>query len=171
MSQTHNRGLIAITAGDLGTARALLERTLAEAERLGSDQAAGNALSDLGVVALYEGRYEDSVPMFSGALESALRTGWRINVAYALRGLAGVLAMRGEIGPAAQLLGAAAAIEEHTGEAMQGYAVDAYTKAAAPVLDRLDEPDVAAAYAAGRAMTQADAAARALATVSEAAPN
>jgi hypothetical protein len=73
--------------------------------------------------------------------------------------------MRSEIGPAAQLLGAAAAIEEQTGEAMQGYAVDAYTKTAAPVLDRLDEPDVAAAYAAGRAMTQADAAAFALGAV------
>ena len=75
--------------------------------------------------------------------------------------------MRGEIGPAAQLLGAATAIEEQTGESMQGYAVDAYTKTAAPVLDRLEEPDVAAAYAAGRAMTQEDAAAYALASVAD----
>ena len=169
-AQIHNRGLIAITAGDLEKARVLLERVLAEAERLDWDQAAGNALNDLGVVALYEGRYEDSVPMFSRALESALRAGWRINVAYALRGLTGVLAMRGEIGPAAQLLGAATAIEEQTGESMQGYAVDAYTKTAAPVLDRLEEQDVAAAFAAGRAMTQEDAAAYALASVADTAP-
>jgi hypothetical protein len=53
---------------------------------------------------------------------------------------------------------------------MQGYAVDAYTKTAAPVLDRLDEADVAGAYAAGRAMTQADAAGFALAAVAETAP-
>ncbi|MFL6018211.1 MAG: ATP-binding protein [Gaiellaceae bacterium] len=170
IAQTHNRGLIAMTAGDLGKARVLLERAHAEAERLGSDQAAGNALNDLGVVALCEGRYDDSVPMFVEALESALRAGWRINVAYAIRGLGGVLAMRGEIGPAAKLLGAATVIEEQTGEAMQGYAVDAYTKTAAPVLERLGDRNVAAAYAAGRAMTQEDAAAYALAAFPEAPP-
>ena len=170
IAQMHNRSLIAISAGDLGKARVLLERVLAEAERLDSDQSTGNALSDLGVVALYEGRYEDSAPLFARALESALRTGWRINVSNALRGLAGVLAARGEIASAARVLGAATAIGELTGETMQGYAVDAYTKTAAPVLDRLDDREVAAAYAAGRAMTQADASAYALGAVAREAP-
>jgi hypothetical protein len=91
-------------------------------------------------------------------------------VSNALRGLAGVLAARGEIAAAAQVLGAATAIGEQTGETMQGYAVDAYTKTAAPVLDRLDDREVAAAYAAGRATTQADASAYALGAVAREAP-
>ena len=35
----------------------------------------------------------------------------------------------------------------------------------APVVDRADEPEIAAAWAAGRAMSESDAAAYALATV------
>ena len=112
----HERGAMAQTAQprrwsrcsteDFEHARPLLERSLAEARRLGSDQHAGNALCDLGVLALYERRYDDAVPLFADALESALRTGWRINVVYTVRGLAGVLAVRGELDTAARLLGA-----------------------------------------------------------------
>ncbi len=40
----------------------------------------------------------------------------------------------------------------------------------APVVDRADEPEIAAAWAAGRAMSESDAAAYALATVAEQTP-
>jgi tetratricopeptide (TPR) repeat protein len=170
MVQTHNRALTAIEAGDYVRGRQLLEQSLADAERAGSDQFTGNALCDLGVLALYEGRYEDAAPLFARALESALRTGWRINLVYTIRGLAATAAARADLDAAARLLGAADVIEEEIGERPQGYAVRIYADTAAPVLDRLDEPQIAAAHAAGRAMTQADAVAYALTTVSEQAP-
>jgi len=127
-------------------------------------------LCDLGILALYEGRYEDAAPLFGRALESALRTGWRINLVYTIRGLAATAAARADLDAAARLLGAADVIEEEIGERPQGYAVRIYAETAAPVLDRLDEPQIAAAHAAGRAMSQADAVAFALTTVSEQAP-
>jgi len=170
MVQTHNRALTAIEAGDYVRGRQLLEQSLADAERTGSDQFTGNALCDLGILALYEGRYEDAAPLFGRALESALRTGWRINLVYTIRGLAATAAARADLDAAARLLGAADVIEEEIGERPQGYAVRIYAETAAPVLDRLDEPQIAAAHAAGRAMSQADAVAFALTTVSEQAP-
>jgi len=169
--QTHNQGLSAIAAGDYVRARPLLERSLAEAERLGSDQHAGNALCDLGVLALHERHYEEAEQLFARALQSAVRTGWRINIVYALRGLAAATAwVRGDLEAAARMLGAADMIEEEIGEDIQGYAATIFTETGARVLDRLDDPQIAAAYAAGRATSQPEAVAHALAAVAERAP-
>jgi len=76
-----------------------------------------------------------------------------------------VLAMRGELETSARLLGASTALQERIGEAMQGYSVEAYAEVAAPALDRLDDPEVAAAFAAGKAMSETDAAELALGAV------
>src|SRR5262249_48765685 len=72
LAQIHNRGLSAMHAGDLDRARPLLEESLAGAQRFDSDQHVGNALCDLGVLALYERRYEDALELFAASLESAL---------------------------------------------------------------------------------------------------
>jgi tetratricopeptide (TPR) repeat protein len=168
--QTHNRALAAIAEGDYVRARPLLEQSLAGAERLGSDQNAGNALCDLGILDLYERRYEDAAPLFARALESALRTGWRINVVYSLRGLAATAAAGGDLERAARLSGASDVIEEEIGERIQGYAARIFEKATSLVRNQLDEPPIEVAYSAGRAMSQADAVAFALATVSGQAP-
>jgi predicted ATPase/class 3 adenylate cyclase len=169
-TQTHNRALAAIAAGDLVRARLLLEQSLANAERIGSDQHAGNALCDLGILDLYERRYEHAAPLFAHALESALRTGWRINVVYSLRGLAATAAAGGGLETAARLLGASDVIEEEIGEQIQGYAARIFAETATQVHDGLGEPSIAAAYAEGRATSQADAVTYALAAVPERAP-
>ena len=168
--QTHNRALAAIAEGDYVRARPLLEQSLAGAERLESDQNAGNALCDLGILDLYERRYEDAAPLFARALESALRTGWRINVVYSLRGLAATAAAGGDLERAARLSGASDVIEEEIGERIQGYAARIFEQTASLVRNRPDEPPIDTAYSAGRAMSQADAVAFALATVPERAP-
>jgi predicted ATPase len=164
LAQTHNRALIALHTKDFEHARPLLELSLSDARRLGSDQSVGNALCDLGVLALYEQRYDDAEVLFADSLESALRAGWRINIVYTLRGLGGVLAIRGDLERAARLLGASAALQERIGEVLQNYSIDAYSAVSAPVLERLDEPEIAAAYAAGRAMSESDATELALST-------
>ena len=167
---TFNRGISAIIGGDYARARSLLELCLTYSQRVGDDQQAGNALCDLGILALYEGRYEEALPLFTQSLESALRTGLRIIVAYTLRGLAAIFAARGEVLAAARMIGAAVTIEEVMGHTLEIYAAPVYTESAAPVLDRLSEPGIAAAYADGRAMSHLEAAAFALEAVAERAP-
>jgi tetratricopeptide (TPR) repeat protein len=168
--QTHNRALAAVATGDYVQARLLLEQSLASAEHLGSDQYAGNALCDLGIVDLYERRYDEALPRFARALESALRTRWRINLVYSLRGLAATAAAGGDLERAARLLGASDTIEEEIGEQIQGYAARIFDETATLVHARLDDPAIDAAYSGGRAMSQGDATAYALATVPERAP-
>ena len=154
---THNQGLWAMDRGEWQRARELLEGSLAGAREFGSDQWTGNGLCDLGVLALYEQRFDDAVPLFVEALESARRTGWTINYAYSLRGLGGVAAVRGDLEVAARLLGAAERVEARIGERIQGYATRAYDETAAPVRERLAEPAITAAWEAGHAMDEEDA--------------
>jgi predicted ATPase/class 3 adenylate cyclase len=166
----HNQGLSAMASGDYVRARSLLEQSLAGAREMGSDQNAGNALCDLGVLALYEQRHEEATALFRESLASAQRTGWRINVVYCLRGLSAVAA-GDDLESAARLLGAAEAIHEQIGQDIEGYAKRAFDHAQSRVHESLGEPAVAAAYAAGRAMSEADAVAYALgAVVAERAP-
>ena len=73
----------------------------------------------------------------------------------------------GDLGAAARLFGAAEALHERLGQPIEDYAFRAYAEGSAPVRDRLDEVELAAAWAAGRALNEADAAAYALKTVDE----
>ena len=154
---THIQGLWAMQCNRLERARACLEESLELARELGSDQLVGNALCDLGVLALYRRRYDVAVSLFAQSLESAWRTGFSINIAYSLRGLGGVAAVKGHIETAARLLGAAEGVQERTGDQTQPYADRAFEEAAAPVRKCLSEPAVAAAWAAGRALTEDEA--------------
>ena len=122
------------------------------------------------MLALYEERDDDAVHLFAECLESARRTGWQINIAYCLRGLGSTAAARRDVETAARLFGAAENVEERAGEQLQPYALRAFDQRAAHVRERLAEPPVAAAWEAGRAMSEADAVSFALATAAELAP-
>ena len=161
----HNDGLWAVDAGDYALARTCLEEELARSRELGVRDAVCNALCDLGVVALYEQRLDDAVQLFADGLEAAREGAWHVNVAWAISGLGCALASREELAVAAQLLGAAEALLERIGRQIESYAIRAFDECSAPVRDRVREPELAAAWAAGRAMSEADAAAFALATV------
>ena len=78
--------------------------------------------------------------------------------------------MRGDAETAARLLGAAEGTTERIGEDVQPYAKRAYDESAALVRERLAEPAIAAAWAAGRAMSEADVVSFALATFGEQTP-
>jgi len=166
----HILGLWALARGDWPRARAYLEAGLAGARDIGSDQMTGNSLVDLGVLALYEGLEDDAFHLFVEGLESARRTGWQINIAYCASGLASIAAARGDTETAARLFGAAEGVKERVGAQIQPYARPAYDQGAALVRDRLAEPAIAAAWAAGRAMSEGDAVSFALATAAELAP-
>jgi predicted ATPase/class 3 adenylate cyclase len=167
---THNQGLWAMEHGDLPRARVCLDESLAASREIGSDQETGNALCDVGVLALYEHRHGDAVPLFVESLESARRTGWPLNIAYCLRGLGCTAAASGDVETAARLMGAAESVEERIGEQTQPYARRAYEEGAALVRERLEEPAIAAAWGAGRTLSETDAVSLALATAAERAP-
>jgi tetratricopeptide (TPR) repeat protein len=167
---THNQGLRAMERGDLPRARTCLEENLTGSRKLGLDQQTGNAACDVGILALYEHRHGDAVPLFVESLESARRTGWPLNIAYCLRGLGSVAAANSEIETAARLMGAAEAVEERIGELTQPYARRAYDEAAATLRERLEQPSIAAAWTAGRALSEDDAVSFALETAAERTP-
>ena len=104
------------------------------------------------------------------SLDGALRHGLRSNIALSLRELAASVAVRGELEPAARIFGAAEAIDEQTGWQMEPSWQAAFEVAMKLVADRADEPEIAGAWAAGKATTESDAAAYALATVADQPP-
>jgi tetratricopeptide (TPR) repeat protein len=159
-------GLWAMEHGDDARARDLLEESLALAQEHGFDMDVGWAFVELGILAVHERRYDDSVPLLVEGLESAVRRGVRINVVLSLRGLAAATAVRGYLEAAARMLGAAEKLQELTGEEVYApYERLAFDEAVTPVVARADEPTIAAAWAAGRTMSDSEAVAYALATM------
>jgi hypothetical protein len=72
--------------------------------------------------------------------------------------------VRGDHESAARLLGAANAIVEEIAWQIAPHERDAFDDATRPVLERIDEPAIAAALEAGRRMSEANAAEYALTT-------
>jgi tetratricopeptide (TPR) repeat protein len=166
----HDRGCIAVQRGDYVRAHVLLNEGLERAEQLGYSDFVGSTLLDLGILALHERRYSDSVPLFVKSLENALTHGMRPNIMVSLRGLAAAAAMRRQLEPAARLLGASEALEGQFGEQLWGYEQAAFAEVVTAV-DRADEPSIAPARKAGRAMSEADAVEYALAWVADQPPS
>jgi predicted ATPase/class 3 adenylate cyclase len=163
----HDEGLWAMQTGDSVRARACLEESLAGVRELGARDDICNCLLDLGVVALHERQLEEAMHLFAESLELARQTGWHMNIAWNLGGLGCALATLGELGVSARLLGAAEALHERLGRPLEPWAARVYTDCSAPVRERLGEAELAAAWAAGRALSEADAAAYALTTVAD----
>jgi tetratricopeptide (TPR) repeat protein len=161
----HDQACLAIERGDYTSARALLDEALARAEALDWD--VGASALELGILALHEKRYDESLPLFVESLESAFKYGRRPIIPLSLRGIAASAVARGDLEPAARMLGAAEGIEEADAwPELDRYEYVAFKTALAPLLDRIADPELAAARAAGRTMSEADAATYALATCS-----
>jgi predicted ATPase/DNA-binding SARP family transcriptional activator len=161
----------ALDRGELERARPLLEERLRRARELGIEEHIGSSLLDLGIVALSEGRHDDASPLFTAGLESALRGGDRALISLTMRGLAALAAARQERERAARIAAAAEAIDEQTGYLMEPYEQRTFANAMKTVAERAEEPEIAAARAAGRAMTESAAAAYALALRGSHAPS
>jgi predicted ATPase/class 3 adenylate cyclase len=161
----HDQGTCAIQRGDLGRARALLEECAARYRSFGAIQGVGEVVIELGLVALLERRCDDATALFVEGLESAVEHGQRPNVGVALRGLAATAAIHGAIEQAARILGAAERIDEQTGQELFTHEQAALAEGTAHVEARATEPDIAAALAAGRELSDEEACAFALAWV------
>jgi predicted ATPase/class 3 adenylate cyclase len=163
----HNRGVDAIASGRYDEARARLAESLSTARALGSNENIANDLCDLGVLALYEERRADAVALFRESLEFARPAGFRLIVAYSLRGLGCALATQGQPAVAATFLGAAEALFERIGSDVEPYAAAAFDVTRTLAEERLTNDAVAAAWAHGRAMSESDAIDAGLATVTD----
>ncbi len=160
----HDAGIWAMAAGDYARARACMEEALARAKEFGARDEICNGLCDLGVLALYERQPRVALRLFAESLPLAIQGSWHLNIAWTVGGIGCALAMLGELkrrSPAPRRGGSPARAPR---PAHRAYAVRAYAEGSAPVRERLGEAELAAAWAAGRSLNEADAAAYALET-------
>jgi predicted ATPase/class 3 adenylate cyclase len=104
----HNLGLLEMEEGNFDQAVAELEGSLSHSLKLTSgltDRYVANDLGDLGIALVGAGRFDEASRRLGEALEAAVDTAWRENVAYAFVGLAAVALADDEPEQAARLLG------------------------------------------------------------------
>jgi predicted ATPase/class 3 adenylate cyclase len=166
----HEEGLRALRTGDYLRARPLLEQSLAGMREVEAGGETSLCLCHLGVLALCEHRLNDARNLFAESLQLARHGAMHLNVAWDVGGLACVLAAVGEHDASARLLGAAEALHERLGEPLDQFAARVYADYSAPLRERLSEPELAAAWATGRALSETDAGAYALTAVAELVP-
>jgi tetratricopeptide (TPR) repeat protein len=159
-----DRANFSVRRGDYGRARELLSEGVALSRELDNDFTLAGYLGLLAALELREHRYPQAASVFAETLECCLRSGVRVDVAVALRGLGATTAASGQLEAAARIIGAADRIDDETGFLWDAFDRDPYDEATAAVLTRANDPEIAAALAAGRAMSDAEAAAYALAT-------
>ena len=104
------------------------------------------------------------------ACRSQPKGGWHFNVAFNLSGVACAFAAAGGWSAAARLFGAAEALFEHLAQPVDDYARPSLRRRQRPVRECLGEVELAEAWAAGRALSEADATAYALKAVTERQP-
>jgi predicted ATPase/DNA-binding SARP family transcriptional activator len=156
LTVVHDQAIWAIERRDLVRARALLEESLAASRALGSEPRAAVSVIELGALALMEQRENEAVSLLVQSLESAVRGGLRPTASRALRGLAVVMANRGDAEVAARLLGAAEAVDMQIGDSLLPYELVVYWEPVQWVVERSHEPAIAAAWAVGRRMSEDD---------------
>ena len=154
----HDQGSVGDATRRLRSARGRCsKRASRESRELGSEQTSGNALIDLGVLALHERRYEDSVTLFVEGLDSALRHGWRSarrSLAARPRRLDGGQRRLRVRRPACSVRPRRSRSRSVRRCTRSLTARSAFAESLALVVDRADEPEIAAALAAGREMSE-----------------
>ena len=113
------RGQIALAAGDLAGAARYLEEAERRQRALGFAWGLSATLRYLGDLARARGDLDVALARYRESLELAQESGALARVANALDGVAGVAATQGQSERAARLLGAAAALRERLGAAVE----------------------------------------------------
>lgn len=156
-AELHNLACWEMQHGEYVRARANLEEALAGARGLNNRDGMCNDLCDLGVLSLYERRFEDAMVFFGESLELAREDSWHLNIAYCVGGIGCALASLGEPECAARLLGAFEALLEQINQPVESYSARVFADGSAAVREGLSEPAVAVAWAAGRSLSEVDA--------------
>jgi len=111
----NNLGNVAYDQGDLASARALNEESLAISRELGDRDGIASSLHSLGGVAYLQGNLASARALYKEGLENRRELDDRLGIARALEGLAAVAAALGSSLPAAHIWGAAERLREEIG--------------------------------------------------------
>ncbi len=156
----NNAANLALSVGDLRSARTYLERSLANTALVGGVDtlAAGN----LGLVELETGDLDAAGALLGPALRRCRRTGDLSQAMYLQLGLALVAAARGDHPRAATLLGAAETTRDRLGESWQRLEADKRAACIADLELQLGDAEFRRLFDDGRALPPDDAFAMAL---------
>jgi predicted ATPase/DNA-binding CsgD family transcriptional regulator len=149
-------GLVAYEQGDIDRAAAHFEGALAEFRATGNSYGEGIVLTNLAKVARARGEYARAASLFAESLALRWEHEDKLGIAGCLRGLASVAAQVRQWERAARLFGAAEALREAVGASEPRHHVR-YDQTVARVRSGLGEAAFSAAWAAGRALSLADA--------------
>jgi ATP/maltotriose-dependent transcriptional regulator MalT len=152
----------ALHQGDVARATALSEEALTLARRAGQLQAEVNTLCTLGHLAQRRGDLPTALALHRQGLALARDLADPRRIAYTLEYLVNVVVAAGHGEQAARLLGAATALREAIGAPRPSVERTLNEQAVAEARGMLGEEAWVAAFAAGRAMTLAEAIAEAL---------
>jgi non-specific serine/threonine protein kinase len=144
----------ALGRGDLDSAAARLEESLALCHELGDRRSTAMALFILGITELRRGNLDRGAALLEEGARVALELGDRLGAAYFAEGLAKSSALRGSPMRAARLWGAAEALREQIGVSLSKFdlANSDYEQDVAAVRSALGEASFDAAWAEGRVM-------------------
>jgi len=154
-----NLGRIAYVQGDLVRASPLFEESLALFRDLDYRDGLAQVLLELARV---QGDRNRAAELFGESLVLCREIESARDMAYCLAGLAGIAAASGQPERAARLFGAAEVLREPVGMPLPPAYRAAYERDVAAIRAQLDDTTLAAAWAAGRAMTLEQAIAEAL---------
>jgi predicted ATPase/class 3 adenylate cyclase/DNA-binding CsgD family transcriptional regulator len=163
VSTLANLGVDELAAGELRAARAHLQEASTLAEELGYQQLTDGVRENMGFLDLVDGDPRSARRLFTGILESARITGVRSYVRGALLGLALAVGADGDPAVAATLHGAADELYEQAGLAFEAIEAGLRDRDHASLRAGLGEAAFEVAYRHGRALSQADIVAVALA--------
>jgi hypothetical protein len=150
------QGWVALTRGDLATARIRAEEGLTLYRKMEHREGIAEALCLLGKVEAARGDYAGAQGLYNDSLVMASEMGDQELIAAGLTGLARVVAVQGEPTWAVQLWGSAAALREAIGAPLQPIERADYEQAVAAARDHLGDSAFVAAWAQGRTMTVAE---------------
>lgn len=151
-------GLATCLQGDYVLARSLLEEGLRMHKAVGDRRGVIWGLYGLGWAALAQSSYATAQALFEESLTillGRLDFDYRLFVALCLEGLAGAVAVQGQLVWAIRLLGAAETLREINHTPLPDVARAAYEHLVAFLHAQVDEPAFSAAWREGRAMTPA----------------
>ncbi len=146
-------GIVALTQEDYASASDLLEESVARFRAAGDTWGLALPLRNLGIVAFRLGDYGRAVQLLSESLAVLRALGEKWFISRSLETLAGALALQGDHDRAARLFGVGEALRETVGASVLPFYRGDYDRGVAAVRAGLDADTLAAAWAAGRAMT------------------
>jgi predicted ATPase/DNA-binding SARP family transcriptional activator len=157
-----NLGGIALERGDYPKATSLSEQAYGLFETLEDSEGMAFALVNQGFAALSEHEHERALALLRQALRRLAELEFGDVIGYCFEGLAAVLALTAQAGPAARLLGAAEALRESLGVELAPAERKTHDETTAAVRGALDEQQFSDAWRQGRELALDEAIAYAL---------